>query len=52
MHYGNVDEMPTRGISWNEIGDMVDSYAKVFKPTSLSYGANKSLETRELADLP
>lgn len=50
-HYGNVDEIPTQGISWNEIGDMVDSYTKVSKPTSLSYTTNMSLETRELADL-
>jgi len=52
MHYGNVDEIPTRGISWNEIGDMVDSYTKVSEPTSLSYTANMPLETRELADFP
>jgi hypothetical protein len=33
MHYGAVDDLPTRGISWGEIGDMIDSYTTVSKPT-------------------
>ena len=31
-HYGNIDEMTT-GVSWNEIGDLFDSYTKVSNPT-------------------
>ncbi|KAH8693471.1 hypothetical protein GQ44DRAFT_779904 [Phaeosphaeriaceae sp. PMI808] len=37
IHYGPIDDLPTRGISWSEIGDMIDSYTTV--------------KTRELADL-
>jgi hypothetical protein len=33
MHYGNVNDLPTRGISWNEIGNLIDSYTTVSKPT-------------------
>jgi len=33
LHYGAVDDLPTQGISWGEIGGMIDSYTKVSKPT-------------------
>lgn len=32
MRYDAVDDLPTRGISWGEIGDMIGSYTTVSKP--------------------
>lgn len=52
LYYGKANETPIRGITWNEIDEIIESYIKVSKLYHLLYTINMSLESWKFSALP